>query len=211
MIKLIGFDVNGTILDDTTPFLNAINGIFVRFGKSPLPLEILKERFGQPWTKIYREEGISEEMASDEELYEIYNELYTGQPPAKPFENLKPTLQWLLDRNVLLGIVTTQQSGITIPILENYGLKDFFIHLECGVSDKTLALQRTLDIIGIKPNESAYVGDQEGDVMHAKKAGCLSIAFCGGLHTIEKLAKAKPDFLIHDHLEITKLPIFSDT
>ncbi len=208
MIRLTCFDVNGTILDDTTPFLNAINGIFIRFGKPALPSEVLKEKFGQPWTKIYREYGISEKMASDEELYEIYNKLYTSQPPAEPFENVKETLEWLLNKNVLLGIVTTQQSSVTIPILENYGLKDFFNYFECGISDKAQALQRIFYIAGVNTDQAAYVGDQEGDVAHAKKAGCVSIAFCGGLHTLEKLSKAKPDFLIHDHLEITKLPIF---
>ena len=70
-IKLFCFDVNGTLLDDTAPFLNAINGIFEKFGMPPLSLQIVKERFGQPWTKIYREDGISKKMASEEKLYEI--------------------------------------------------------------------------------------------------------------------------------------------
>ncbi len=94
-IKLIAFDVNGTLFDDNAIFWKAINGVFEYFGKPALPLDVLRKRFGQPWTKIYREEGISENTASEKNLYEIYNKLYQGQIDPSPFKDIKPTLEWL--------------------------------------------------------------------------------------------------------------------
>lgn len=209
-VKLVVFDVNGTLLDDTTSFLNAINGIFARYGKQPLPIPILKERFGQPWTKIYREEGISEQIASDKELYEIYNELYRAEPSPQPFAGLNEGLEWLLNQKVQIAIVSTQQNSITVPLLQLYGLSRFFSIIKGGVADKSQALGQVFEHFGIRPDEAAYVGDQEGDAFHAKQAGCISIGFCGGLHSKERLQKAGADFLICSHSELKGLPIFND-
>lgn len=208
MIKLICFDVNGTILDDTNIFLNAINGIFEEFGKPKLPLDILRKRFGQPWTKIYRDEGISENMASDEKLYEIYNKLYINQGTAEILPNLTMILDWLKTKCIKMAIVSTQQNNITIPILERAGIKNYFDIIKGAVNNKAEAIKEVLSELNISPDQSAYVGDQEGDILHAKRAGCISIGFCGGLHDLERLKNKDPNFIIHNYNELKDLPIF---
>jgi len=207
-IKLVAFDVNGTLFDDTEIFWNAINGIFPRYGREPLPLKTLQEKFGQPWTKIYRDNGITDEMASDDDLYKVYNQLYKNQDNPVPVSGLKEILEWLESRGVLLAIVSTQQNAITLPLLEKYGLTGKFSKVSGSVSDKSAALLDVASVAGISPREIAYVGDQEGDVRHAKMAGCISVAFCGGLHNHERLKMAHPDYLIESMQELKKIPIF---
>jgi len=207
-VKLIIFDVNGTLFNDTQIFWEAINGIFPKYGKERLPIETLQEKFGQPWTGIYREFGITEAMASDDELYAAYNELYESQGSPIPASGLKEALDWLESRGILLAIASTQQNAITIPLLEKFGLAWKFFKISGSVSDKTMALRNIMAAIGLFPEQAAYVGDQEGDVNHAKEAGCVSIAFCGGLHDKERLKKAEPDFIIESMRELECLPIF---
>ena len=209
MIKLVCFDVNGTILDDTGIFLNAINGIFEKFGKPKLPLDALKKRFGQPWTKIYREEGISESVTSDRKLYEIYNELYINQGAAGIFPDLEPVLKWLKIKGLKMAIVSTQQNSITIPILEKAGIKNYFSVIKGEVDNKSAKIKEVLSELKVAPVEAVYIGDQEGDIWHAKNAGCVSIGFCGGLHDLGRLKNAKPDFIIHNYGELKNLPIFN--
>lgn len=204
-IRLITFDVNGTLFDDTDIFWNAINGIFPRFGRAPLPMEVLQERFGQPWTKVYREEGLSEEEVTDEELYRIYNELYQAQPSPRPFRGLKSVLRWLKRQGVQLAIVSTQQNEITIPLLKANGLDKLFLMVSGSVSDKAQELKNILQAARVSPSEAAYVGDQEDDVKNAKKAGYISIAFTGGLHIRERLEAANPDFIITSFRELKGL------
>ena len=207
-IKLFAFDANGTIFDDTVSFWKAINGIFPRFGKESLSSEVLKEKFGQPWTKIYRDNGISEETASDQKLYEIYNELYTNEDAPRLFDDVELVLGWLKEKGIILAIVSTQQNSITERLLKHYGLENLFTCLEGGVSDKSEALKGLFKKLNVLPEEAAYMGDQEGDILHAKKAGCNSVGFCGGLHDLERLSKVKPDFLIHNYQGIKEIPIF---
>lgn len=207
-VKLIAFDVNGTLFDDTQIFWEAINGIFPKYGKERLPLKTLQEKFGQPWTSIYREFGITEAMASDNELYRIYNQLYESQSSPTPASGLKETLDWLESMGISLAIVSTQQNTITVPLLEKYGLVQKFLEISGSASDKAVALQNIMAAFDLLPEQVAYVGDQEGDVKHAKKAGCVSIAFCSGLHDQKRLRKMNPDFLIESIPELKNLPIF---
>lgn len=207
-VKLIAFDVNGTLFDDTRIFWEAINGIFLKYHKERLPVKVLQEKFGQPWTSIYREFGITETMASDDELHSIYNELYESQGAPAPVLRLKETLGWLDSMGISLAIVSTQQNTITIPLLEKYGLAKFFCIISGSVSDKAAKLRNIADIAGLLPEQVAYVGDQEGDMRHAKKANCVSIAFCGGLHDRTRLEKTNPDFVIESMNELRSFSIF---
>ncbi len=207
-VKLIVFDVNGTLFDDTPIFWEAINGIFPKYNKDRLPLKTLQEKFGQPWTSIYREFGITEEMASDNDLYGIYNELYKNQGNPPPVPGLEETLDWLGLMGILLAIVSTQQNKITIPLLEKLGLAEKFFRISGSVPDKREALKDIAVAASLLPEQVAYVGDQEDDVTHAKMAGCVSVAFCGGLHDHRRLSKMNPDFVIDSFQELKNLPIF---
>jgi phosphoglycolate phosphatase-like HAD superfamily hydrolase len=206
--KLVAFDVNGTLFDDTEMFWKAINGIFPRYGFESLPLDTLQKKFGQPWTKIYREAGITEQIASDEDLYRMYNRLYENQPHPTPAPGLQETLEWLRSRGLLLAIVSTQQNAITMPLLKKYGLAEKFFRVFGGVSDKAAALREVAVAAELSSDQIAYVGDQEGDVRHAKAAGCISIAFCGGLHDHRRLRNVGPDFIIESMQELKGLEIF---
>src|SRR3989338_9443218 len=108
-IKLIAFDVNGTILDDFNAFSEALNSIFDYFKKPRISEEQLRNEFTQPWTGIYRKRGITENQASEEFLYKLYNKAYQAQPSAKPFAGLENSLKWIKDKNITTAIISTQQ------------------------------------------------------------------------------------------------------
>jgi phosphoglycolate phosphatase-like HAD superfamily hydrolase len=107
----------------------------------------------------------------------------------------------------MLKLTRMQQNAITIPLLKKYGLMQKFSKICGGISDKAKALQNIATAFRFSVKQMAYVGDQESDILHAQKAGCISIAFCGGLHEHERLKRAKPDFIITSMPELANLPI----
>ena len=122
-----------------------------------------------------------------------------------PFVDLEPTLKWLQDREVTLAIISTQQNSITKPLLEKFGLTDYFSELVGGVFDKTKAIKDLVKKFGFDFDEAGYIGDQMSDIDYAKKAGVMAIAFCGGVNALERLANIKPDLLIHRHSDLKGL------
>ncbi|MBI2633660.1 MAG: HAD family hydrolase [Parcubacteria group bacterium] len=208
-VKLLICDVNGTLFDDTEKqFLNSINGIFVRFEKSLFSLKDLREKFCQPWTKIYRDVGITEEMATNAQLYELYNKFYSEQEMPQPFSDVFPTLLWLKNKKIVLGVISTQQNIITERLLHTHELKQFFTYHAGGVSNKAEAITLLIKKLSLDPKQVAYIGDQEQDVTHAQQAKCVSIAYARGVHSLSRLLNTKPDFTLCNFSELTMLSIF---
>jgi len=210
------FDVNGTLVPDTpSPFLIVINMMFrelaYRFPKlalalKPLPHEILRREFGQPWTKVFRERGVTAEVISDEELYEIYNKFYKSFPKSFLAKGAFKTLKDLKKRGFHLAIVSTQKQEMNDWLLKDIpGFYDLFSDLRHGVQNKEQALAELNGRYG----GTAYVGDQVGDMLAAKAVDAIAIAYTGGLHPRDMLDRSPYDFLIDAFPEICRLPIFS--
>jgi len=203
-LQMIAFDMNGTLIDDTEIFLITINMMFRRLGLQPVAHESLRREFGQPWTKIFRDRGITEEMKSGNDLYALYNKIYLSFYPIRPLSAVLEVLRKLRRSGLGLALLTTQQFGPSVRSLgkRNIGL---FSQVLFGVSDKEAALSSLREDFG----RVAYVGDQVADVIHSKSAGATAIAFTGGIHPRDMLQKAGPDFLIDDFRELPKLPFIT--
>ncbi|OHA48853.1 MAG: hypothetical protein A2806_04115 [Candidatus Terrybacteria bacterium RIFCSPHIGHO2_01_FULL_48_17] len=206
-IKRIDFDVNGTLFNDTPQLLEALSCIFDHFGKPRMPLRELRQQFTQPWTKMYREAGITEEMASHAKLYELYNSAYQKQPPPAPSLGVREVLHWLYRRGIPATIVSTQQNDITLPLLDQHALNLLFSRVEGGVHDKAETILALCSEMDVSPQEVAYVGDQDSDMRFARAAGCIAVAYLGGVHTKTKLAKAGAQYFLKDFRELKTLPI----
>ena len=204
-IKLIAFDVNGTILDDFNVFSEALNSIFDYFKKPRMSAHELRNEFTQPWTGIYRKRGITENKTSEEFLYKLYNKAYQVQPSAKPFSDLESSLKWIKDKNITTAIISTQQNIITDRLLKQYNLHRYFDFHLGGVADKTEVLQNLVKKLKIKPEQTMYVGDQDSDMRFAKDANCIAIAFTRGVHSKEKLQNAGAQYFINNFTQLIEL------
>ena len=56
-----------------------------------------------------------------------------------------------------------------------------------------------------KPREVMSVGDTEEEIETGKTHGYRTVAITGGYNTTPRLKKHKPDFLIHNMLNLTKI------
>src|SRR3989344_772279 len=119
-VACLAFDVNGTLLNDTKEFLTALNMMFPRLGSEPLPSESLRVVFGQPWTKIFRAKGITEEKFSEADLYKLYNEIYGSFSPPYLAVGAIETLKILKTHGFKLVIVSTQQKELSEKLLNTY-------------------------------------------------------------------------------------------
>ncbi|OGZ62850.1 MAG: hypothetical protein A3H51_00895 [Candidatus Spechtbacteria bacterium RIFCSPLOWO2_02_FULL_38_8] len=165
----------------------------------------LRNEFTQPWTGIYRKREITENQASEEFLYKLYNDAYQSQPIAKPFSDLENALKLIKGKNLITAIVSTQQNIITDALLEQHNLHQYFDFHLGGIADKTKELQNLVKKLNIKPKQAMYVGDQDSDMRFAKNAKCVAVGFTQGVHSKEKLQKAGAEYFIKNFTELIKL------
>lgn len=223
-IRTLVFDVNGTLADDTkTVFIPTLNDILVSFGRKALPARVIRQRFGQPWTNFFREEGVDENTVAERLpekwasstgtpqerygriLYDLYNERYQSYPMPELFPKEKGVLEILVERRATLHIVSAQEYFMTARFLREHGLANFFTGIYGGISDKA---KKISELAGNHAGDRlAYIGDQAGDVEAAKKAGVVAVALLlpGSIHSRERLREANPDFLMQSWQSLLRL------
>ena len=214
-VRLMVFDVNGTLFNDTPLFISVINCILAMHECPEVDEPTFRSTFGQPWTSIFRDAGINEDRVPDRDLYVLYNQFYKDglQNGSEHYPTLFPeevaTLDWLQGRDLLLAILSTQKKQMTVATMKAVELaEDKFAEILGGISDKASALRKLAGRQSFVPGELAYVGDQVRDIEYANAAGVVSVAFTGGVHSEERLRAAGPDHVIDTFSELRDLPMF---
>ncbi len=200
------FDMNGTLFDDTHEFCRTINTMLAHYDLETKRNEEIREQFSKSLRKFFREAGLSEEAAKDEELECLYNRLHSdGVARAGIFKDAASVLKVLHFSGVKLAIISAQAEELNTMILKRSGLEKYFFKVMSRVDDKAAAIKQLVAESGFEPMRCAYIGDQASDVHAALEAGVFAIAFLGGLHTAEKLFSAKPHVIVSSYGEFYKM------
>jgi ADP-ribose pyrophosphatase YjhB (NUDIX family) len=85
------------------------------------------------------------------------------------------------------------------------GVVGFFETIHAGVLDKRHALPGILEAHGLRPDETAFIGDMEHDVETARACGVHSVAVLTGYDPPAKLMKAGPEVVVADLSRLRRL------
>ncbi len=196
MIRNLILDWSGTLADDLALVLNATNALFHQHGRAPLSREEFRAHFRLPFTGFYEEmlPGVSHA-----EIERLYHEYFI--PSEDNVALLPGALEFLRAargagrRLFLLSTIHPRHWATQSARL---GVAEFFERVEVGVLDKRERIGALLAEAGLRPAETAFVGDMVHDIETARAAGVLGVAVLTGYDALEKLAAAQPDAIVPD-------------
>lgn len=112
-----------------------------------------------------------------------------------------------LKKNYKLGILSSNSRENIIDTLIKHGIDDIFEFVYSGSSifGKHLVLKRMCSKYNIDPCEVIYVGDEDRDIVAAKKAKIKNIAVTWGFNSKEKLSKEMPDYIVDSPMQILEV------
>jgi N-acetyl-D-muramate 6-phosphate phosphatase len=187
-VRLVLFDLDGTLVDTAEDLAAAVNRCRTRRGLEPTPLEDLR-----PWTShgarglIRRAFGIGPADAGYEELRAEFLDYYEQAlcVHSQLFEGIEQTLAAIEASNCLWGVVTNKPARFTGPLLRALGLDR---RAACVVSGDTAAqpkpdpapILHALDECRCEASASVYVGDDLRDVQAARAAGVGTVVAAYG-------------------------------
>ena len=213
MIKLLAFDWNGTLLEDTKVVVDATNMAFRHFGYKTISLARYRETFTIPVVDFWLANGGKKADMSVEHgiFYANYYKKIAGKA------KFRPGAKTLLNRLKKLGIQSIIYSNHTVNEiarqLKRFKIGKYFQAVlarpnfkEQGLlhkKNKQEKLAHFLKGLKIKPSEILNVGDtcEEIDIGH--NLHIKTCAITGGENNTRRLKTAKPDFLIHNMGELT--------
>lgn len=177
MIKAVIFDMDGVLLDDSWIYLKAYKEVGKRLGlKVPSDAKV-KKSFGLVWYEalamLYGE--------VDEDMKKIYSEICKGiEHKIKIMDGLESTLQKI---EMKKAIAT---SGSNPSVEKRLGRLTMYFDVIVTREDTERhkpdpePLLLACKKLGIRPEESVYIGDAVIDCQTAKSAGTGFIGFAGG-------------------------------
>jgi len=199
-IKLVMFDLDGTLLDAYLAIEKALNAVRAKFNLEALSLAEVKRAVGKG-DKSLMEDYFSDDIAI--EALTLYRQMHrdTLLKYAKLLPHAKEILSYLKERDYFLALGTNRPAIFTRLIIEHLDIDRFFDYIICG--DELDAFKPKPDMIleamkkfDLKPEEVVYVGDMVIDVETANNAGVRSIALTTGSSSREELIIRNPFAII---------------
>ncbi|MES2353997.1 MAG: HAD-IA family hydrolase [Pseudomonadota bacterium] len=183
MIRVVLFDLDGTLADTAPDLGYALNLQLQRHGRAPLPIALIRPHASMGARGLLKLGfGIELEDTNFTSMRNEYLELYEQNLCRETalFPGTAELLNTLESRAILWGIVTNKPERFTLPLVKQLGLFD---RAACVISGDTVArpkphpdaLFKALEETGTTPTQAIYIGDDERDIQAASAAQMKSI------------------------------------
>lgn len=181
MIKLVAFDLDGTIGDTIPLCMQAFRMAVEPYIDYKLTDVEISKYFGLD------EDGMIRQIISDDnwemaskDFYTIYQEMHGLCP--RPFEGMPRLIKDLKEKSIPVALVTGKGKRSCDITLKHFFMERYFDSIETGSSQKNRkseAMKKLLVDYGLEPDEMVYIGDAVSDITECNKAGikCLSAAW----------------------------------
>lgn len=202
MLKLLVFDLDGTLADTRTDLAVSVNAALARVGRTPLPLETVIAFLGDGARNLVTRSlmAAGDGSASGSEIeatLEAFLEHYRGQC-------LEATMEYPGTSAALASLagyrkaVLTNKPGIPARrIIDGLGLAPHFAHLvggdnPLGLKPDPSALRALMEAEKVSPEETVMIGDGVQDLFTARRAGTLFLGFLNGMADRGAMLAGKP-------------------
>jgi phosphoglycolate phosphatase len=217
-IRLLVFDLDGTLIDSRLDLIHSINAMLHHIGRPELDGEIIASYVGDGAPTLVRR---ALDNTDDEALLRTALEYFLGYyrihklDHTTVYEGVPETLAALTVTGAsngprrLMAILSNKPVNPSRDIVRALGLSDFFVHVYGGNSFSTkkpdpLGVQTILQETGVAACESLMIGDSSIDVLTGRNAGLFTCGVTYGFapHTLKEVP---PDVLIESPRELSEL------
>src|SRR5450631_847206 len=185
-LRAILFDLDGTVLDTAPDMVGALNKLRLERRLAPLPYEGVRSSVSHGAARLVKL-GFPDAESEFAVLQKRFLDIYAGAVSSETrlFDGMDRVLATLAERGLLCGIVTNKPAWLTLPLLEQLGLKPRFACVVSGdtVSERkphAMPMLHAAKLAGVAADECVYVGDAERDIQAAHAAGMSALVAAYG-------------------------------
>ena len=206
MGRTILFDLDGTLTDSGEGIINCATLALNHFGLPVPDRETMRVFVGPPLDETFIKFGVPADKT--DEAIAVYRSRYTtvGKFENKPYPGVEQLLQNLKRQGHRLFVATSKPEGMSVEILEKFGLAKYFEKI-CGAtldgsrSKKADIITYLLEKSGETEN-AIMVGDTAYDVIGAKAHGMPAIGVSWGYGKVEDMESAGALVIAHSMEEL---------
>ncbi|HEY6968319.1 MAG TPA: HAD-IA family hydrolase [Candidatus Angelobacter sp.] len=215
-IRLLIFDLDGTLVDSRQDLANSINAMLRHYRKPELPLEVIASYIGDGAPMLVRRSlGDPDDESYVQSALEFFLLYYREHKLDNTFvyPGIKETLDSIrASRNgatTKMAVLSNKPVNPSRMIVEALGLGPYFFQVYGGNSFHTkkpdpAGVQALLQESGVQAQHAVIIGDSDIDVLTARNAGTYSVGVTYGFapHTF---LDAAPDVLVETPQELSRI------
>jgi len=205
MIKLIIFDLDGTLVDSIVDLTNALNYATEPSGLEKLTAQQTKQLVGEGITKLIENLLGPDRLAMHADMLGRFMDYYSSHliEYSKPYPGVIETLASLCDYKK--AVVSNKREILSREVLQGLGLLPFFDLVlgsdSAGAKKPSPApLLKVMQILSCAPRETMIIGDSNFDIEAGKSAGTTTCAVTYGYRDVSLLQDA--DIIINKFSDI---------
>jgi phosphoglycolate phosphatase len=212
-IKLLLWDLDGTLVDSELDLAHSINAMLRHLQRPELPVEVVASYIGDGAPMLVRRAlGDPQDETFVQSALEYFMKYYREHKLDNTFvyAGVLETLAAIRQRSRLkMAVLTNKPIGPSRGICDGLNISEFMTNVYGGNSFPTKkpdphGARVLLQEHGATPDEAVMIGDSQNDVLTANNAGMFSVGVTYGLSP-ESLKIHPPDVLIDHPAELLEV------
>jgi len=207
-IKLIIFDLDGTLVDTSGDITNALNYALKPYGLRDLTVEDTIKMVGEGITRLIEKLLENERIQMRDTVIKRFLDYYSEH--LVDFSTLYPHVRETLEKlnGYKKAVISNKREYLSTRLLDKLDLLKYF-DLVVGSDTTSERKPSAIPVIyvftklGVNPDESIIVGDSNYDIEAGKKAGLKTVAVTYGYRERQYLIDA--DYIIDSMKDLLTL------
>lgn len=208
-MRLVIFDLDGTLVDSTLDLANSVNAAREHMGLPALPVETVAGYVGNGAPVLIRR-AMGPEAAEHEveQALSYFLSYYRAHmlDHTRPYPGVIEALEALEAQQVRMAVLTNKPVRFSRDLIAGLGMERFFFQVYGGNSfpekkPHPMGIHALMEEAGAGAAQTWMVGDSAIDVLTARNAGVKSCGVSYGISP-ESLREQPPDILIDSLLEL---------
>lgn len=209
-MKLVLFDLDGTLVDSQNIIVAAQHAAFAAFGLEPpsreASLSIVGLSLAEAFTALVGPKGPIEGLV--QAYKDAFGMLRQDPAHAEPlFPGAEDCLGWLSRReDALLGIATGKSRRGVAYLLDRHGWQKLFSTIQTADDAPSkphpAMILQAMDEVGAAPRDTVMIGDSSYDMEMARAAGVLPIGVSWGFQPVAALTEAGASQVVDTYADL---------
>jgi phosphoglycolate phosphatase len=208
MLKLVIFDLDGTLVDAYPAIIRSFNYAMRQSGYPAQDSLTIRRQVGWGDKNLLKPFIKPRDLKKVLYLYRRhhrgsllkYSRLYSGS---------RKTLSYLKGRGLKLAVASNRPTEFSRILIRHLGLKSYFDYILCAdklryAKPHPEILNRIMRRFSVKPQEVVYAGDMAIDAQAGRRAGVATVIVTTGSSPLSKIRKERPGRIIRRITELIR-------